>query len=266
MADEAVVGAEGAAAETGAPVEGGELTEGATGVAAETGQEEPELYSVLVGGKEEKVTFDDLQKGYMRQADYTRKTQELAREREGVAELNALRSALERDPRATLVALAGALGVDFGTASQVAAQIQQGDDDPLAILTSKVDQLHGTLTAQQQAALAAQQQAQQQAAFQAQIDREISYLKDVHGDFAGDELIQYAVDHGTVDLATAYGAWQFELAKAAQVAERNQAVEAKRRAQVVSGGQNAAAGSVTPAAKPRMSVREAFQAALAGAQ
>lgn len=266
MADEAVVGAEGTVVDSGA-LESGESTEGATGVAADTGSvEEPDHYSVVVGGREKKVTLDELTKGYQRQSDYTRKTQELAREREAVSELQALRVALERDPRTTLVALAGALGVDLGTASQVAAAVTQGDADPLEILTSKVDSLHQTLTAQQQAALTAQQQAQAQEVLRSQIEREIAELKELHGDFPEKELLQYAVDRGVVDLGTAFRAWKFDLAEAARIAEVNKTVEAKRRAQVVSGGQNAAPGSIAPNAKPRMTVREAWLAAAASAQ
>ena len=41
-----------------------------------------ETYSVKVDGVEQLVSLDELQNGYQRQADYTRKTQELARERE----------------------------------------------------------------------------------------------------------------------------------------------------------------------------------------
>ena len=41
-------------------------------------EEEPEVYSVTVNGEEQEVTFDELLKGYSRQSDYTRKTQELS--------------------------------------------------------------------------------------------------------------------------------------------------------------------------------------------
>jgi hypothetical protein len=40
--------------------------------------DEPELYSVTVDGEEHEVTFDELLKGYSRQSDYTRKTQQLS--------------------------------------------------------------------------------------------------------------------------------------------------------------------------------------------
>ncbi len=259
------VGAEGAV--TGEGAEGsagasGEPTEGSTGEAG-AGAEQPELYTVNVGGRQQQVTLEDLTKGYMRQADYTRKTQELARERQEVSQMQALAAALERDPRTTLAALASALGVNLATQVPTAPQ---GEVEPLDLLASKFDSLSQQITAQQQAAQAAQQQAQQQAAFQAQIEREIADLKDLHGDFAEKELFQYAVDHGVVDLGTAFRAWQFDLAQAAKIAEQNRVVEAKRKAQVVSGGQNAAPGSLAPVTGQRMSLREAFAAALANPQ
>jgi len=43
--------------------------------------EEEELYSVRVDGEEHEVTFDELLKGYSRQSDYTKKTQEVATEK-----------------------------------------------------------------------------------------------------------------------------------------------------------------------------------------
>ena len=41
-------------------------------------EEEPGVYSVTVNGEEQEVTFDELLKGYSRQSDYTKKTQELS--------------------------------------------------------------------------------------------------------------------------------------------------------------------------------------------
>lgn len=44
-------------------------------------EQEEELYTITVDGEESQVTLDELQAGYRRQADYTRKTQQLAEER-----------------------------------------------------------------------------------------------------------------------------------------------------------------------------------------
>lgn len=50
-------------------------------------EEVEEVYSVKVDGEEMEVSLDELIKGYSRQSDYTRKTQELASERNQMAEL-----------------------------------------------------------------------------------------------------------------------------------------------------------------------------------
>jgi len=42
---------------------------------------QPELYKVIIDGEEVEVSLDELQKGYSRQSDYTRKTQQLAQQR-----------------------------------------------------------------------------------------------------------------------------------------------------------------------------------------
>lgn len=43
--------------------------------------EQPQLYKVKIDGIEQEVTLDELQRGYSRQQDYTRKTQELSHQR-----------------------------------------------------------------------------------------------------------------------------------------------------------------------------------------
>jgi len=48
--------------------------------------EESDLYAVKVDGEEVEVTFDELLKGYSRQSDYTKKTQELSQGRKEIEE------------------------------------------------------------------------------------------------------------------------------------------------------------------------------------
>ena len=56
-------------------------------------QEQPQVFSVKVDGKEVEVTLDELQKGYSRTQDYTRKTQQIAEARKQTeAELQAVRA------------------------------------------------------------------------------------------------------------------------------------------------------------------------------
>lgn len=59
--------------------------------------EAPQTFTVKVGGEEVAVTLDELQKGYSRHQDYTRKTQELAEQRKQIeAEVQAARAERER--------------------------------------------------------------------------------------------------------------------------------------------------------------------------
>jgi hypothetical protein len=50
---------------------------------------EETLYAVTVNGAEQQVTLDELMSGYSRQSDYTRKTQDVAKERKQMGELQA---------------------------------------------------------------------------------------------------------------------------------------------------------------------------------
>ena len=74
----------------------------------------PEIFTVKVDGKEVEVTLDELQKGYSRTQDYTRKTQQLAEARKAAeAELQAIRA--EREQYAQLL---GALSEQVKTAAE----------------------------------------------------------------------------------------------------------------------------------------------------
>lgn len=74
----------------------------------------PEIFTVKVDGKEVEVTLDELQKGYSRTQDYTRKTQQVAEARKAAeAELQAIRA--EREQYAQLL---GALSEQVKTAAE----------------------------------------------------------------------------------------------------------------------------------------------------
>ncbi len=47
-------------------------------------EEQPDIYTVRVNGEDVEVTFDELTKGYSRESDYRRKTQEVAEQRRAV--------------------------------------------------------------------------------------------------------------------------------------------------------------------------------------
>ena len=73
---------------------------------------EPELYKVIIDGEEVEVSLDELQKGYSRQSDYTRNTQQLAQQRKEA-------EALQQDYAQRVQQL-----------NQFAQQIQQQPDIP----------------------------------------------------------------------------------------------------------------------------------------
>jgi hypothetical protein len=77
-------------------------------------EEQPQVFTVKVDGKEVDVTLEELQKGYSRTQDYTRKTQQIAEVRKHAeAELQAVRA--EREQYAQLL---GALEAQVQQATQ----------------------------------------------------------------------------------------------------------------------------------------------------
>ena len=77
-------------------------------------EEQPQVFTVKVDGKEVDVTLEELQKGYSRTQDYTRKTQQIAEVRKHAeAELQAVRA--EREQYAHLL---GALEAQVQQATQ----------------------------------------------------------------------------------------------------------------------------------------------------
>ena len=77
-------------------------------------EEKPSTFTIKVDGKEVEVTLDELQKGYSRTQDYTRKTQQVAEMRKQTeAELTAIRA--EREQYAQVL---GALSEQVKTAAE----------------------------------------------------------------------------------------------------------------------------------------------------
>jgi hypothetical protein len=116
-------------------------------------EEQPvgDSYTVKIDGEEHAVTLDELQNGYQRQADYTRKTQELAAERENMAQGEAIVQALESDPRGAVMALADAFGVSVGNQNTDQEELVE-DLDPeevrLRRLESSIEEHNRTLRQQ----------------------------------------------------------------------------------------------------------------------
>ena len=124
-------------------------------------QQEPQLPTTLrvkVNGEEVEVTLDELQKGYSRQSDYSRKTQQLAEERKAfLSEAEAIRQ--ERAQYATLLS---ALQQQLQATQHLDQQPDWDrlyDEDP--IQATKLERQWNKVQAERQAKLSAIQAEQQ---------------------------------------------------------------------------------------------------------
>ena len=126
-------------------------------------QEQPQTFSVKIDGKEVSVTLDELQKGYSRTQDYTRKTQQIAEVRKQVeAETQAVRA--ERGQYAQLL---GALQAQLQSSEPQVDLDRLYNEDPIEwvrqkeVLRDRQDKAHA-IQAEQQRLYQLSQQEQQQ--------------------------------------------------------------------------------------------------------
>ena len=133
-------------------------------------EEQPQVYTVKVDGKEIEVTLDELQKGYSRTQDYTRKTQQVAETRKQVeAEAQAIRA--EREQYAQLL---GALKQQLESAETPIDMELLQREDPIEwvrqseIRRQKQEKLAAIQSEQQRLSELAQQQRAQE--LQAHLD------------------------------------------------------------------------------------------------
>lgn len=88
---------------------------------------------IKVNGEDVEVPFSEAIRGYSREADYTRKQQALAQERDELGYWAQVAQAMRVDPQATLALLARQHNLTIGQAQQLQAQHDQPPqfDDPL---------------------------------------------------------------------------------------------------------------------------------------
>jgi hypothetical protein len=126
-------------------------------------QEQPQTFTVKVDGKEVAVTLDELQKGYSRTQDYTRKTQQIAEVRKQVeAETQAVRA--ERGQYAQLL---GALQAQLQSSEPQVDLDRLYNEDPIEwvrqkeVLRERQEKAYA-IQAEQQRLIQLSQQEQQQ--------------------------------------------------------------------------------------------------------
>ncbi len=213
---------------------------------------------IKIDGQESYVPLSEAISGYQRQADYTRKTQELAEQREQMQFATTLQTALERDPAATIDLLAR----HYGISRQAAAEMVSGYDDDFEEV-DPVEQRYKALD--ERIAAFEEQQAM------AQVEKEISRLQSKYQDFDSTEVVNAALRVGTTDLESVYKQIAFDKIMARQEAERagreqlaareQQVIESKREASVISGGSNPTGAGMVQEAEPIRSIRDAWAAA-----
>lgn len=211
---------------------------------------------VKLDGEELKVPLSEAIAGYQRQADYTRKTQELAEQRQALQFASTLQTALENDPAATIDLLATHYGISRAQAQQMANEMVDEDLDPAERKMRELDQ---------RIAQFEEFQSQQQ------IEKEINRLKGIYDDFDTNEVVQAALRSGSTNLEATYKQIAFDKfmkqkdleakANAAKQAEEAKIIESKRQASVVEGGASATASTTTESSGPVTSLAEAWAAA-----
>lgn len=216
-------------------------------------------FTVTIDGAEVEVTLDELQNGYLRQSDYTRKTQGVAAERERLASLVQLEQFLREDPAGTIAALQKAFAV-------VTDEVEQEEVDPVE---ERLRKSEAFIARQEAAAREAQIVGEAQTALAAVQIPEATYMP-AAGPNAGvalvgpEALLQFAIDNQIGNLTVAARLLRSEQTPAPQVKAGTAAkTEQKRAASVVEGGRTKAPATTTPAKAERMTLREAYQAAKA---
>jgi hypothetical protein len=241
------------------PVEDGQVFESdQAGAGAEA--EEFELFDytqfadnkvkLQVNGEEVVVPLAEAIAGYQRQADYTRKTQELSEQRKQIQFAAALQEALDKDPVTTLQQLQEIYGV-----AQSDAISDDWDWEIEEPETAKYRQLEARIAAFEE------EKAMQE------LQRTIDSLEKRYGDaFQADEVVARALAEGTTDLEATFKKIAFDKVYEEAItnkkvkAEEQARTQAKREAQVVSSS-TAAAKTSAPISPAPTSVFEAFERA-----
>jgi len=222
---------------------------------------------VKIEGQEDYVPLTEAVAGYQRQADYTRKTQELAQQRNDLGWASAIKAALEQDPEGTLHLLSAHYGVNPQPAPQ---QAQKPASDPFDDWMSD-DPWDSPKQSQQQVdpryeEIATRLARIEQERADATLRSEVARLQATYADFNPQEVVAHALRMNTTDLETAYKQIAFDkvFAERQQLAEQVRQAQAQRTAKqeasIISGGSTVQGGGLDGVGEVR-SIAEAWAAA-----
>lgn len=175
--------------------------------------------TVVVQGETFEVPLQELRNGYMRQADYTRKTQQIAADSKVLQWAQDLQEAFRNDPQGSIRFLQQQFGV-----------ADKADDDPYEFLDPEFKPIVNELQ-QTKRELAELQRQQQQIAEQravAEAQSELEMMKSKYQDFDPMQVLPIAIDNG-LSMEKAYKLWkvdQLESDRAIELAAKAKAEQA----------------------------------------
>lgn len=211
---------------------------------------------IKVDGEDVVVSLSELTNGYSRHADYTRKTQELARQRSELQTVAAIKQALDNDPIGTLKVLSDFYGADTppGKGTQQAPVSRSADpwDDDFDDDPSPQEDPRIAAYEQRLARIEAKERQQL-------VEAQLQALSLAHDDFDPEAVLSTAIRLGIDDLEAAYAVESYGRKRQAGQREE-QRTTAKRDAQVVSGGRSARGSQREDVGEIR-TVRDAWNAA-----
>ena len=157
--------------------------------------------SVTVNGETFEVPLAELRNGYMRQADYTRKTQQIAADGEVVRWAKVLQDGFKNDPQAVIGYLADQYGVKPTNEPDPWQELVENDPS-LAPLVQRIQQQDVEL-----ANLRTQSQTTAQEREAAAVRAELNDVQTKYSDFDPQQVIPIALQNG-VRLEQAYKLWK----------------------------------------------------------
>lgn len=206
------------------------------------------VVKIQVNGEEVTVPLQEALAGYQRQADYTRKTQELSEQKKQVQYASALQEALQNDPAATLQLLQQQYGLN----------VQPEEEEWMDPAEKQFRSLEQRIAAFEQSKA------------MDELQRTIESLQSKYGeDFNPDEVVAKALATGSTDLEAIFKQVTFDkvYSKASEsskkLADEQARVQAKRSATIVSTGSSSKGGSPASTTQPK-TVFEAFEQAKKG--
>ncbi len=198
---------------------------------------------ITVGGETFEVPLAELRNGYMRQSDYTRKTQQVAADMEVIQWARTMQEAFRSDPAGSI----RYLQEQFGLVDDGADPYEDLDPEIRPI----VDELRATKS--QLAEMKAWQASQEQAAIQASVQAELAQVQAKYSDFDPQVVLPIAIENG-LTMEKAYKLWKvdhMETAERARAEAEAKAEEAAaKRDKARQAGRKVSKGGTNVAASP----------------